>query len=44
MLISSLTGVEEVSAEFEKNGFFAERVGETKIDFESLIVLKGKRI
>ena len=44
MLISSLTGVEEVSAEFEKNGFFAERVGETKIDFESLFVLKGKRI
>jgi len=44
MLISSLTGVGEVSAEFEKNGFFAEPVGETKIDFENLIVLKGKRI
>jgi HemK-related putative methylase len=44
MLISSLTGIEEVSGEFEKNGFFAEPVGETKIDFEKLFVLKGKRI
>ena len=44
MLISSLTGVEEVRDEFEKNGLVAELIGETKIDFETLIVLKGKRI
>ena len=43
LLISSITGVDEVVDEMEKNGFSAEIVGRTKCSFEELIVLKGVR-
>ena len=43
LLISSITGVDEVIDEMEKNGFTAEIVGRTKCSFEELIVLKGVR-
>jgi len=44
LLISSLTGLNEVTAEMQKNGFSAEVVGRTKVSFEELFVLKGKRL
>ncbi|MBZ3935500.1 HemK2/MTQ2 family protein methyltransferase [Methanimicrococcus blatticola] len=44
LLISSITGLDEVTAEMKKNGFFAEVVGTDKVSFEELIVLKGKRL
>lgn len=44
LLISSITGLEEVSEEMKKNGFSAETVGTAKVSFEELIVLKGKRL
>lgn len=44
LLISSITGLKEVSEEMEKNGFSAEVIGTDKVSFEELMVLKGKRI
>ena len=41
LLISSITGLDEVVFEMEKNGFSAEIIGRTKCSFEELIVLKG---
>ncbi|MCL2863365.1 MAG: methyltransferase [Methanimicrococcus sp.] len=42
LLISSLTGLDEVMDEMRKNGFSAEICGRTKVSFEELFVLKGK--
>ncbi|WNY28797.1 Release factor glutamine methyltransferase [Methanimicrococcus stummii] len=44
LLISSITGLDEVIAEMEKYGFSASTVGTKKCSFEELIVLKGKRL
>ena len=44
LLISSLTGLPEVTDEMRKNGFSAEVLGRTKVSFEELFVLKGKRL
>jgi len=42
LLISSITGLEEVKDEMMKNGFSAEIIGKKKCSFEELMVLKGK--
>jgi len=42
LLISSITGLEEVKDEMMKNGFSAEIIGRKKCSFEELMVLKGK--
>jgi len=42
LLISSITGLEEVKNEMMKNGFSAEIIGRKKCSFEELMVLKGK--
>ncbi|MDR2943879.1 MAG: methyltransferase [Methanosarcinales archaeon] len=44
LLISSITGFSEVSAEMKKHGFSVEVAGTSKVSFEELMVLKGKRI
>lgn len=44
LLISSITGLDEVACEMEKNGFSAEVIGTAKVSFEELMVLKGKRL
>lgn len=44
LLISSLTGLDEVTDEMKKNGFSAEVIGTSKVSFEELMVLKGKRL
>lgn len=44
LLISSLTGLDEVSEEMKKKGFSVEVIGTTKVSFEELMVLKGKRL
>lgn len=42
LLISSLTGTDEVAAEMQKHDFSTEIIGRKKISFEELTVLKGK--
>ena len=42
LLISFLTGLDEVILEMGKNGFSAKIVGKEKCSFEELIVLKGE--
>ena len=42
LLISSLTGLDEVIGAMKMNGFSAEVLGRAKVSFEELFVLKGK--
>lgn len=41
LLVSSLTGIEEVMEEMEKAGFSSEVVSSVKCSFEKLVVIKG---
>ncbi|MDV0446522.1 Ribosomal RNA small subunit methyltransferase A [Methanosarcinaceae archaeon Ag5] len=44
LLISSITGLEEVSAEMEKYGFSAEVIAAEKCSFEELMVILGTQL
>ena len=43
LLVSSLTGIEDVSSRMEVMGFDVDIVGRDKCSFEELVVLMGKR-